>query len=466
MDELDGKKLVILGFARQGMALARFAAEAGADVVISDLRTRLQLQASIDSLNGLGIDYVLGEHPMSLLEGTDILAISGGVPADIPLVKAAQAVGIAISNDSQEFIRRTPAPCIGITGSAGKTTTTALTGAMGKAAGRKTWVGGNIGRPLIAELDAMQADDLIVQELSSFQLEIWQHSPPIAAVLNITPNHLDRHRSMAVYSDAKSNILRYQNSNDVAVLSADDPGSLALAPLVQGRLRFFSIAQEVRNGAFVRNGKIWLRSKNNNEIIVCPLEEIQLRGRHNILNICAAVTLADSADIPVEAMVDTIRKFRGVEHRLELVVTVHGVQFVNDSIATAPERALAAIDSFDEPLILLAGGKDKDMVWDEWARRVNERVKHVVLFGQLADMLSERLAAAPGSGNLKTRQSMATDLAEAVEIASSVAASGDVILLAPGGTSYDAYEDFAARGVHFRSLVRDRAERNSFFLTT
>lgn len=466
MDELDGKRLVILGFARQGMALARFAVEAGADVVISDLRTRLQLQASIDSLNGLGIDYVLGEHPMSLLEGTDILAISGGVPADIPLVKAAQAVGIAISNDSQEFIRRAPAPCIGITGSAGKTTTTALTGAMGIATGRKTWVGGNIGRPLIAELEAMQADDLIVQELSSFQLEIWQHSPPIAAVLNITPNHLDRHQSMAAYSDAKSNILRYQNSNDVALLSADDPGSLALAPLVQGRLRFFSMVQEVRDGAFVRNGKIWLRSKNNNEIVVCSLEEIQLRGRHNILNVCAAVTLADSADIPVEAMVDTIRKFRGVEHRLELVDTIHGVQFVNDSIATAPVRALAAIDSFDEPLILLAGGKDKDMVWDEWARRVNERVKHVVLFGQLADMLSERLAAAPGSGNLKARQSMATDLAEAVEIASSVAASGDVILLAPGGTSYDAYEDFAARGVHFRSLVRDRAERNSFFLTT
>ncbi len=464
MDDLAGKRLVILGLARQGMALARYAAESGADVVISDLRTHTQLQASIASLKGLGIDYVLGEHPMSLLEGTDILAISGGVPADIPLVKAAQARGIMISNDSQEFIQRAPATCIGITGSAGKTTTTALTGAMGKAAGRQTWIGGNIGRPLIAELQTMQPNDLIVQELSSFQLEIWQHSPPIAAVLNITPNHLDRHKSMAIYSDAKANILRYQNSEDIAVLSADDPGSLALVPLVRGRLRLFSMHQDVHDGAFVRNGKIWLRSDSETEIAVCPLEAIQLRGRHNIINVCAAITLADSAGIPVAAMVDAIQSFRSVEHRLELVATLDGVQFVNDSIATAPERALAAIDSFDEPLILLAGGRDKDMVWDEWARRVNERVKHVILFGELANMLSERLTSGHGTESMRAKQSRATDLAEAVEIASSAAVSGDVTLLAPGGTSFDAYLDFAARGEHFRSLVQDIVEGHSYFL--
>jgi UDP-N-acetylmuramoylalanine--D-glutamate ligase len=458
MDDLAGKRLVILGLARQGVALARYAVEAGAEVVISDLRTHTQLQASIASLNGLGIDYVLGEHPMNLLEGTDILAISGGVPADIPLVQVAQVRGIVISNDSQEFIKRAPAPCIGITGSAGKTTTTALTGAMGKAAGRKTWIGGNIGRPLIAELQSIKPNDLIVQELSSFQLEIWQHSPPIAAVLNITPNHLDRHKSMANYSDAKANILRYQNSEDIAVLSADDPGSLALAPLVRGRLRLFSMFQDVHDGAFVRNGKIWLRSSSETEISICPLEAIQLRGQHNIINVCAAITLADSAGIPVAAIVDAIRSFRGVEHRLELVATIGGVQFVNDSIATAPERALAAIDSFDEPLILLAGGKDKDMIWDEWVRRVNDRVKHVILFGELSNMLSERLTSGHDTDNLRAQQSRATDLAEAVEIASAAAVSGEVILLAPGGTSFDAYEDFAARGNHFRSLVKEVAK--------
>jgi UDP-N-acetylmuramoylalanine--D-glutamate ligase len=466
MDELAGKRLVILGLARQGMALARFASNAGAEVVVSDLRKRSQLQESIDSLVGLDINYVFGEHPMSLLEGTDILAISGGVPSDIPLVKAARAQGIVVSNDSQEFIRRTPATCIGITGSAGKTTTTALTGAIGRASGRKTWIGGNIGRPLIAELEAMQPGDLVVQELSSFQLEVWQHSPPIAAVLNITPNHLDRHKSMAVYSDAKANILRYQNGNGIAVLSADDPGSLALAPLVRGRLRFFSLKQDVQDGAFVHNGRIWLRSNSNKEVAVCALEDLKLRGQHNIVNVCAAVTLADSAGILVEAMADAIRNFRGVEHRLEIVATIDGVEYINDSIATAPERSLAAIDSFDKPLILLAGGKDKDMVWDSWARRVNQRVKHVVLFGQLADFLAKQLAVTRNAGNARAMQSRAANLEEAVKIASSVAVSGDVVLLAPGGTSYDAYDDFAARGEHFRNLVKNVAERHSYFLAT
>jgi len=466
MDDLAGKRLVILGLARQGMALARFAANAGAEVVVSDLRKRAQLQASIDSLMGLGISYVLGEHPISLLEGTDILAISGGVPSDIPLVNAAKAKGIVISNDSQEFIRRAPATCIGITGSAGKTTTTALTGAMGKASGRNTWIGGNIGRPLIAELQAMQPSDLVVQELSSFQLEVWQHSPPIAAVLNITPNHLDRHKSMAVYSDAKANILRYQSDGGIAVLSADDPGSIALAPLARSRLRLFSIKQDVHDGAFVRNGKIWIRSLASKETEVCSLEDIKLRGQHNIVNVCAAVALADSVGIPAEAMAEAIRDFRGVEHRLELVATVDGVQYINDSIATAPERSIAAIDSFDEPLILLAGGQDKDMVWDNWARRVNQRVKHVILFGQLADLLAEHLAASGRTGNRMATQSRAVNLEEAVKTASSVAVSGDIILLAPGGTSYDAYDDFAARGDHFREIVVHLTEGHSGFLAT
>lgn len=464
VDELAGKRLVILGLARQGMALAKYAASAGAEVVISDLRTQEQLRASMVSLKGLDISYVLGEHPTSLLEGTDILAISGGVPADIPLVKAAKMKGIAISNDSQEFIRRTPATCIGITGSAGKTTTTALTGAMGQASGRRTWIGGNIGRPLIAELHEMDPNGLVVQELSSFQLEIWQHSPTIAAVLNITPNHLDRHKTMSVYSNAKANILRFQNKEDIAVLSADDPGALALAPLVRGRLRLFSSQKVVQDGAYVRDGQIWLRSASEAEVAVCELEAIQLRGQHNISNVCAAVALADSADIPIEAMVKAIRNFSGVEHRLELVANINDVQFINDSIATAPERSLAAIDSFDEPLILLAGGKDKNMFWDEWAQHVNRRVKHVILFGQLAEMLSELLSDVPDNSHKQARLSRAKDLEEAVEIAVALSKCGDVVLLAPGGTSYDAYEDFAARGQHFKELVKVRSQGNSPFL--
>jgi len=461
MAELTGKKLVILGLARQGIALARFAAKSGAQVTVSDLRTEEQLRSSINELNGLGIKYVLGEHPMSLLRGTDILAISGGVPADIPLVQAARSQGIMISNDSQEFVQRSPAACIGITGSAGKTTTTALTGAMGKAAGRETWIGGNIGRPLIAELGNIKPNHLVVQELSSFQLEIWQHSPPVAAVLNVTPNHLDRHKTMATYSNAKANILRFQTKKNIAILSADDEGAMALAPLVRGRLRLFSIERPVNDGAFILNGHIWLRGISGTETLVCPIEVIKLRGRHNLLNVCAAVTLADSVDIPVSGMVEAIRNFLGVDHRLELVATINGVQYINDSIATTPERALAAINSFDEPLILLAGGKDKDMIWDNWACRVRERIAFVILFGDLAPALADHLEQIQTSGSKNVKLLQAKDLAEAVAIAGTVATPGDVVLLSPGGTSYDAYIDFAERGEHFRSLVGNRRKKYS-----
>ncbi len=385
---------------------------------------------------------------MSLLDKTDVLAISGGVPADAPLVQAAREKGIAITNDSQEFMRRSPASVIGITGSAGKTTTTALTGVMGQVAGRRTWVGGNIGRPLIADAPKMSAGDMVVQELSSFQLEIWQQSPHVAAVLNITPNHLDRHKTMEAYTAAKANILRYQVGNDVAVLCADDPGALGLASLVRGRLRLFSAQREVEDGAFVREGQIWLR--NGHEAAILPLAEIPLRGPHNVLNVLAAVTLADTVGIAPQAMAEAVCTFQGVEHRLERVAVVDGVQYVNDSIATAPERALAALASFTEPIVLLAGGKDKEMVWDAWVRQVVAQVKHVVLFGALAEMLAGRLKA-EGYGQM----TQVASLAEAVEVARETAVSGDVVLLSPGGTSFDAFQDFAERGEQFRKLVKE-----------
>lgn len=445
MDDLTGKQIVILGLARQGKALARFAAEQGATVIVSDMRPAEKLTTAMAELDGLNIAYVLGEHPMNLLEKTDYLAVSGGVPTDAPLVVAAKERGITLTNDSLEFMRRAPQDVIGITGSAGKTTTTALTGIMGQLSGRQTWVGGNIGRPLIADLHKMGQDDIVVQELSSFQLELWDCSPRVAAVLNITPNHLDRHKTMAAYAEAKANIVRHQSEQDVAVLCADDRGAMELVDVVNGRLRLFSLTEQVNDGACVRDGQIWLR--NGKETAVCALDDIQLRGQHNVLNVLAAVTLADSIGIPIEAMRQTIRTFKGVEHRLELVATINGVQYVNDSIATAPERALAALDAFDEPLILLAGGKDKDMVWDAWADRVTERVKHVVLFGELAEMLEEKL-----NGRLPlTRVETMTD---AVVVAAQTAVAGDVVLLSPGGTSYDAFIDFAERGEQFRQIVQ------------
>ena len=220
--DLTGKHVVVLGLARQGMALARFLAEQGAQVTVSDVKTAEQLAEAIKSLEGLPIKYALGGHPIELLDECDLLCLSGGVPVDLPIVVEAQKRGIALSNDAQIFVERCPAPVIGITGSAGKTTTTALTGEMLKAAGFKTWVGGNIGNPLIADLGQMAPGDKVVMELSSFQLEVMTISPHIAAVLNITPNHLDRHPTMEAYIAAKKRILDFQDFDDVAVLGYDD----------------------------------------------------------------------------------------------------------------------------------------------------------------------------------------------------------------------------------------------------
>ena len=451
MDALSGKRLVILGMARQGTALARFAVEVGAFVTLTDLRPAEKLRDTLDTLADLPagrLRFVLGEHPLTLLDECDVLALSGGVPTDMPLVVEAQRRGIPLTNDSLEFMRRTPAPVIGITGSAGKTTTTALVGQMGQKSERRTWIGGNIGRPPLTDLGQMSSDDLMVMELSSFQLELWEGcSPPIAAILNVTPNHLDRHKTMERYADAKSNILCSQKPDDIAVLSADDPGSQGLKELVRGRLRLFSARDAVTDGAFVRDGQIWL-SDAVEERSLCPISAIRLIGPHNILNVLAAVVLAESAGVPDEAIMEGIRLFDGVPHRLEMVRRLDGVQYFNDSIATAPERALAALAAFDEPIILLAGGRDKDMVWDDWARQVTSRVKHVVLFGELAPALARRLAGGVPVTKVDT-------LAEGVFVAQAEATAGDVVLLSPGGTSFDGYSDFVERGEHFRLLVRD-----------
>ncbi|MCO5183524.1 MAG: UDP-N-acetylmuramoyl-L-alanine--D-glutamate ligase [Anaerolineae bacterium] len=446
LDALTGKRLLILGLARQGKALARFAVGRGAQVIVSDLRSAETLHADIAELADLPVELVLGNHPLTLLDDIDVLAISGGVPADAPLVVAARDRGISVTNDSLEFLLRCPAPIVGITGAAGKSTTTSLVGAMGTAAGRPTWVGGNIGRPLLADLDAIRPNDLVVQELSSFQLEIWTHSPPIATILNITPNHLDRHKTMAVYTQAKANILRFQPEDGIAVLPYGDLAHLE--GLVQGRLRHFCLDEPVADGAFARDGAIWLRN-GEHEQRVCALDDIQLRGEHNVRNVLAAVVLAASADISAEAISEAIRTFTGIPHRLELVAKVDGVAYVNDSIATAPERAIAAVRAYDEPLILLTGGRDKDLDWETWLEVVAGRAKHVILFGELAGMLEARLAG------VEIAFDRVVSLADAVMLARQLAEPGDVVLLSPGGTSFDAYSDFAQRGDEFRQLVRN-----------
>ena len=449
---LAGRHVVILGLARQGTALARFLAQAGARVVVSDLRDEAALAGPMADLADLPIEYVLGKHPLRLLDRADMLCLSGGVPLEIPIVVEARKRGIPLSNDAQLFLERCPAPVIGITGSAGKTTTTALVGEMCRAAGRRTWVGGNIGNPLIGDLAHIRPDDCVVMELSSFQLEVMTAAPHVAAVLNITPNHLDRHGTMEAYIAAKRNIVACQGAGDVAVLGYDDAHARSLAIETPARLVWFSGGAEVEEGAFKTNGALTLRMEGRDRTI-CYATEVQLRGAHNLLNVLAASAIAGVVGVPVEAMHQVATTFTGVEHRLELVREWNGVQWYDDSIATAPERTLAALRSFQEPIVLLAGGRDKKLPWDAFAQEAVQRVRHLVTFGEAGPMVADVVAAQTGDVRLEGITRVAT-LEEAVEAAARVARPGDVVLLSPGGTSFDAFRDFAERGDRFKALVR------------
>ena len=302
------------------------------------------------SLAEYPMQWALGGHPLELLDSTDVLCLSGGIPLTLPIVAEAMKRGIPISNDSQIFMELVPCKTIGITGSAGKTTTTTLVGNMAKSAyGDKAYVGGNLGDPLINYVDNMKADDIAILELSSFQLDQMTVSPNIAAILNITPNHLDRHGTMEAYTAAKARILEFQGEKDAAILGRDDPGAWSLRDKVQGKLYAFSTSEleEGLNGTYLQDGLLNLRDGDAYLPLVLR-ERIFLRGDQNVLNVLAAFAIGHAAGFPLDAMLEAVEEFRGVPHRLELVRELRGVRWYNDSSATAPERSIAAIRAFDD----------------------------------------------------------------------------------------------------------------------
>lgn len=504
MMDFRGRRIVILGLARQGTALARFFVAAGAQVTVNDAAPAERLAAEIERLGDLPITLVLGSHPIDLLDACDLLCLSGGVPAQLAIVQEAIHRGIRLSNDSlltlQLARQRGLGPIAAITGSSGKTTTTTLVGRMLTASGKRTHVGGNIGAPLIDRLDMIAPGECIVLELSSFQLELFDErwawgeargiGPDVAAILNITPNHLDRHADMAAYAAAKFNLLRCLPASATIVLNAEDaitrrvasgewrisdpplPSSWAPAndaldalleevgTLVAGRhspLALFHRYQPVHNGAWGKAGHLYYQGEE-----ICQRNEVKLRGEHNIGNLLAAAAISGAMGASVSAMRQVALTFSGVPHRLEIVAEINGVLWVNDSIATSPERAIAGLRSFpqgadalDQTLILLAGGKDKKLPWDEFADEVLARVDMLIGFGDAGGMIVHKVQErALFRQQTAPSTAVVNRLDEAVDLAARAAELGAVVLLSPGGTSYDAYRDFEERGEHFRRLVR------------
>jgi len=459
MTDWTGKHVLILGAARQGLALARWMTNHGAHVTLSDKHTESELEPARQSLADTPVDWVVGGHPLELLEDTDVLFLSGGVPLSLSIVQEAIKHGIPLSNDTQVFMEVAPCKTVGITGSAGKTTTTALLGKMAELSMEnrigRAYTGGNIGDPLINYVDEMMPEDIAILEISSFQLDQMSISPNLAAVLNITPNHLDRHGTMEAYTAAKARLLDFQNESDIAVLGRDDPGAWNIRNRVKGELLSFGLSNlpADQSGTYVSDELYHLRVGNAYTLL--PIQNaIHLRGDHNRQNILAAITIGYAAGLSLDAILDAVDNFHGVPHRLELVRELNSVKWYNDSIATTPERAIAAIHSFEEPIVLLLGGRDKDLPWNDLSALAYKRARHVVIFGEAADLIFESLGMF-FSGERRSEIHRCGSLQEAVKKAAEVAEAGDVVLLSPGGTSFDEFIDFEERGEKYRLWVQE-----------
>ena len=461
MSNWEGKQVVVIGAARQGLALTRFLAEKHATVILNDKRSDEELVDAHQALADLDVSWVTGEHPFDILDHADLVCLSGGVPLDLPLVQEALRRDIPISNDSQIFLEQVPCRVIGITGSSGKTTTTALVGEIAKLhyalkqPNNKVWVGGNIGNPLIIDIKNMSEGDLVVMELSSFQLELMLISPHIAAVLNLKPDHLDRHQTMANYISAKSNILTHQSVDDIAVLNRDDPLVRDLFSEVVGRQITFGFNPPFNNqdATYIKRGKLYLQASGQIAKIM-GTELVNLPGKHNLYNVLAAIAIAASASLSIQAIYEGILSFKGVPHRLEFIREWGGGSWYNDSIATSPERTIAALESFDDPIILLAGGRDKDLPWNRLATLIHQKVDHLILFGEAAGLIKNVIGDVQ-QGQRPYSIDQVKNLEAAVDAASKRVQSGDVILLSPGGTSFDEFTDFEHRGRQFTQWVKE-----------
>ena len=450
IESLRHKTVAVIGVGVSNTPLLELLLAEGIRVTACDKRSREQMGEQAEHLEQLGCELHLGADYLKDLDA-DVIFRTPGLRPDVPEIAACVDRGAVLTSEMEVFFEVCPCTIIAVTGSDGKTTTTTIIAELLKAAGKRVWVGGNIGHPLLCEADGMLDTDYAVLELSSFQLMTMKHSPHIAVVTNLAPNHLDVHRDMAEYVAAKENIFRHQSGEDVAVFNADNDITAEQSRRAPGRARLFSRQDEVADGVFLRGEDIVCRS-GGRERVVMTTGDIKIPGVHNVENYMAAIAAVDGL-VPDEVIRDFAREFGGVEHRIELVRTYRGVRYYNDSIASSPSRTIAGLRSFHEKVILIAGGYDKHIPFDVLGPEIVEHVKLLVLCGATADKIRAAVENAPGYQPGKPEILDVTPFTAAVEAARDRAQPGDVVTLSPACAAFDQFKNFAERGKFFKSIV-------------
>lgn len=449
--ELKDKRVLVVGAGKSGLAVARFLSGKGSVVTLTDTRELEKFGSQLDKLAEAGVSLCLGGYPGEI--GIfDLVVMSPGVPLNIPVVTGAGEAGIPVIGELELAYRFSRAPIIAITGTNGKTTTTTLVGEIFRDAGYRVLVAGNIGIPLVEEVEAYGPKDIIVAEVSSFQLEtVDQFRPKVGIILNLTPDHLDRHGDMEGYAAAKGNISKNQRKGDFLVLNFDDNLTREMRGQGQGSVIFFSRRHTLEEGVFVHNHNIKAIHAGVARQVM-GTGDLKIPGSHNIENALAAVAAGLVMGVPETSMAATLGRFTGVAHRLEFVAEIDGVRYINDSKGTNPDASIKAVEAYQDPLVIIAGGKNKDNDFSQFTSVAAEKARAMVVLGQCADEMAGAAERA-GIKNILRAQS----LRDAVLLARSAARPGDVVLLSPACASWDMFNNFEERGDLFKEIVREFA---------
>ena len=452
-EQIGGKKIAMCGIGVSNTPLIEKFLNMGARIVACDRRTREQIGEIADQLESKGAELRLGQGYLDNLE-VDMIFRTPGMQFDLPELQKARDNGIVVTSEMEVFFDLCPATVFAVTGSDGKTTTTTLIAEMLKAEGKNVFVGGNIGTPLLPEIEKMTKDDFVVVELSSFQLISMRKGPDVAVVTNVAPNHLDVHKDMDEYVGAKKNILLHQNAFSRSVLNLDNDITAGFSDDIRGQALYFSMNQPIKNGAWLGKDGYLNLSYRGISVPLLHKDDIAIMGDHNVENYLAAIS-AVWGYVGADSIVKVAHEFTGVEHRIEFVREINGVRYFNDSIASSPTRTIACLKAFNDKVILIAGGYDKHIPFEPMAPYVVEKVKLLILNGPTTEKIEKAIKSDENYKNGHPKIIRVKDMKEAVLVAQEMAVSGDIVALSPACASFDAYPNFVARGKHFKELVNN-----------